>query len=523
MRRVYVAVSALGLLAAYVSAHDVDVIIVGAGWAGMAAADSLARANVSFLVLESTNRTGGRSHSLRFGHPAVWSGVVERGSNWVSGVGGGAAGYRKSAPRAPVENPVYALARAAGLRMVRVPGGADRNMSGYEAVYTSSGDPNGDPGAAIRLKATLAVECINKSSTRVGSNTSVRDGLEACGWNPQSEEEWAVDWAMSGEDENGEPARQQALDCFFPDNSYMWWGPDDHIVTDQHPRGFARLIDTMVQDTIPPGDPRVRLNAAVTSIKYGCGGVVVRTHDGREHSAGQVISTLPLGVLQRNHQALFDPPLPARLAEILDSDGIFMGNLTHVVVQFPHVWWEDRFHKWLSANRGNSEPERRAASGEFSAWHNLNHHTLLPGSKTLLTFLGDPQSSKYEGMSDKDVQDALMIRLREQHPSKTIPEPSAFFISRHGYDPNSYGAYSFFKPGWRDQYFDTLTKPLRAECPKHEDEVRVRLAGEAMCASLNGYTHGGYQSGREAAAAYLFDIGKGPNPRHMDELSLCDW
>ena len=53
-------------------AMEVDVIIVGAGWAGMAAADSLARAaNVSFLVLEASNRTGGRVRPLAFGDPKV--------------------------------------------------------------------------------------------------------------------------------------------------------------------------------------------------------------------------------------------------------------------------------------------------------------------------------------------------------------------------------------------------------------------------------------------------------------------
>ena len=57
----------------------VDVVIVGAGWSGMAAADSLARANVSFLVLESSNRTGGRTHAITFGHSDVWRGVIERG------------------------------------------------------------------------------------------------------------------------------------------------------------------------------------------------------------------------------------------------------------------------------------------------------------------------------------------------------------------------------------------------------------------------------------------------------------
>ena len=57
-----------------------------------------------------------------------------------------------------------------------------------------------------------------------------------------------------------------------------------------------------------------------------------------------------------------------------------------------------------------------------------------------------------------------MHRVRAQHPAVSIPDPSAFYISRHGYDPNSYGAYSYFKPGWRDKYFRQLTKPLLGEC-----------------------------------------------------------
>ena len=64
--------------------------------------------------------------------------------------------------------------------------------------------------------------------------------------------------------------------------------------------------------------------------------------------------------------------------------------------------------------------------------HNLNHVSLLPGSQSLLTFLGDPQSSVYEALPDATVSAALMKRLREQHPQAHIPPPSDFFISRHG-------------------------------------------------------------------------------------------
>ena len=436
------------------TAEPVDVVIVGAGWAGMAAADSLARANVSFVVLESSNRTGGRSHAITFGDSSVWRGVVERGSNWVSGVAppgvqkGGAGGVAKGMKHVPWENPVYTLAKQVGLSMARIPGSADGNMSGYNAVYTSGGDINGDPGGRIRTRGNAALDCLNSSWARKAPKTEpVREGLRHCGWVPHTEEEFAVDWAMSGEDANGEPARRESLVSFDPDASYQWWGPDDQFVTDQHPRGFARMVDYMVRDTVPPGDPRVMLNSTVTKMAYDCSGVAVSTKDGRMFQAQQVISTLPLGVLQRNHTTMFEPPLPEKQAELLSPDSHFlMGNLTHVVIQFPKIWWDDDIPKWLSANKGSNltaagGPDGGGvnAAGDFSLWHNLNHKSILPGSHTLLTFLGDPQSTVYEGLPDAQVQAAVVQRLRLQHPRVDIPEPSAFFISRHGYDINSYG------------------------------------------------------------------------------------
>lgn len=51
---------------------------------------------------------------------------------------------------------------------------------------------------------------------------------------------------------------------FLPDASYQWWGPDDQFVVEQHPRGYARMLDTMVNDSVPTGDPRVVFDAEVS-------------------------------------------------------------------------------------------------------------------------------------------------------------------------------------------------------------------------------------------------------------------
>merc|ERR1719223_955457 len=100
----------------------------------------------------------------------------------------------------------------------------------------------------------------------------MRTALIACGWEPQSDLEWAVDWGLTA-DSAGMPASQQSLWGALPDPSYDWWGDGDMFVFDQHPRGYARLLDELVKDDVPPGDERLVLNAFVTKIQYDISGV----------------------------------------------------------------------------------------------------------------------------------------------------------------------------------------------------------------------------------------------------------
>src|SRR3954452_13096393 len=57
---------------------DADVLVVGAGLAGLAAARELRRAGKEPLVLEATRRVGGRAHSVRLGEA-----TANLGGEWV--------------------------------------------------------------------------------------------------------------------------------------------------------------------------------------------------------------------------------------------------------------------------------------------------------------------------------------------------------------------------------------------------------------------------------------------------------
>ena len=75
--------------------EQADVVVVGAGMAGLIAARDLLAANVSVFVLEARNRVGGRllNHTLKNGA------VVELGGQWVG----------------PTQDRVLALAEELGL------------------------------------------------------------------------------------------------------------------------------------------------------------------------------------------------------------------------------------------------------------------------------------------------------------------------------------------------------------------------------------------------------------------------
>ena len=74
------------------------VIIVGAGFAGLAAADALARGGVEVSVFEARDRVGGRVWSVPFA-----GGVAERGAEFIL----------------PHDSTVIGLAERLGLALVR--------------------------------------------------------------------------------------------------------------------------------------------------------------------------------------------------------------------------------------------------------------------------------------------------------------------------------------------------------------------------------------------------------------------
>ncbi len=85
-----------------------DVVIIGAGIAGVGAAKELSDLGIKCLILEADTRIGGRVYSVPFGEGHR----SDLGASWIHGLGPGAGVMRKYDR---MTNPVYDIAVQEGI------------------------------------------------------------------------------------------------------------------------------------------------------------------------------------------------------------------------------------------------------------------------------------------------------------------------------------------------------------------------------------------------------------------------
>jgi len=271
-----------------------DVIVIGAGVAGLAVARDLTAAGVRVLLLEARNRLGGRVMTR---HTA--EGPVELGAEFVHGA---------------VEE-VLGVARQASLPLREVERSAPREPAGVAAgradafsaidvllAHVSGNDDESfqrlvdrvDVDRAIKSRALGLVEGYHAADPAKISVQSLIDNTAA--------------------DERPGSERQ-----------FRFVRGYDGLV--------AALFGQVAQELCT-----VRLNAVVKVIAWRSGHVVVRTETGAELTAPQVVVTVPLGVLKAG-AIDFSPQLPDKQDALRRLE---MGPAARVSLQFEGDRWAGR-------------------------------------------------------------------------------------------------------------------------------------------------------------------------------------
>ncbi len=411
-RRRFLQASAAGVAAALVGCADdpdegvdsgdggdaerADVIVVGAGIAGLTAARDLVSAGRSVIVLEASSHVGGRVRTDRSLGVAF-----DLGASWIHGVDG---------------NPITELASQAGAPTVVLDfddvaafdeGGRARSIEEFMTAQVAYEEllemvvEEGSPGRSFAdVVAEVAPEWFDDrmqaffTSAYLTFDTGDLDQL-------------ASDLLDEGEVFEG----------------------DEAVMTDGYDR-IAELLRSGLD---------IRTDTPVTAIEQTDERVVV-TAAGRRFAGEHVVVTVPLGVLKAG-TIEFLPPLPdAHRAAI---DGIGFNAVDKFLFTWDETFWDD-------VDFLVNTTERRDIFNWFA-----NVNSLVPGAHALMTFAFADEARASEAATDDGLIDLVMTRLRDMY-GDDVPSPTAMLRSRWATDPLTLGSYSFTATTTEMEHFDQM-------------------------------------------------------------------
>jgi len=430
-----------------VEPQKTEVLIVGAGVAGLAAFQKLSASGLDVLCVEARDRIGGRILTV---HDPFSPLPVELGPEFIHG--------------RPPE--IWDIVR-------------DANLLAYDcdenAVHMNAGKVE---DAADAWEQVDEITEDMKRVTQHGEDPTFADFVKRS-THSEKAKRWATGYVEGFNAAHKEivgvaslALDEKAADAIEGDRNFR-------IVN-----GYQSIPNYLLAGA-KNGSVRLQLNTIVEAIDWKLESATVHirsalTDESSTIQARRLIITVPLVVLQ---QISFRPEPAEMLAA---AHALRFGQVMRVVFRFDHPWWED--HKdladagfWLSQER------------YFPTWW-----TILPVRAPLLTgWSAGPHADQLLGLPEPEVIKRALEDLSNLtgHASNDLKNSlqAVYFHNWHN-DPFARGAYSYVPAGALRQR-EVLARPV---------ENTLFFAGEAT--EVNGHSatvHGAIATGYRAARQIL--------------------
>ena len=428
------------------------VVVIGAGMAGLAAAQRLAAEGIAVTVIEGRDRIGGRIHtqSILPEGPSL-----DMGAAWIHGVEG---------------NPVSAMCEAYGLNIQ--PFGSDFLLYGISGT-TITFDASGRALTTVQLRQRHAVfvqlyEHLQRTEASTVSGVSLSVRLD------RLMDVLKVDVALR-------PLMQAAIarvseDDFGADSDQLaGWALSEGGDVQGGDAVISSGYSTLVQRLSEGLD--IRFGETVETVRYDDQGISLSTQR-QVFEADAVVVTVPLGVLKAN-AIRFEPALPAPKQAAITRLG--MGAYNKLWLCFDRVFWPDNIDI-LCRETG--------VSGRWNAWYAMNK---VGKGAVLCALFGGSTADAIEREEEEVVLEEALAVLRQIF-SDRVGTLKGHHVTRWRQDPFARGAYSYAHVATQPEDRQHLAAPIGA---------RVFFAGEATSPLYSATVHGAYASGLRAAAEYL--------------------
>jgi monoamine oxidase len=442
-----------------------DVVVIGAGVTGLAAARVLTEAGLSVNILEARDRVGGRIDTRRHAFDAY---PIEVGAEFVQGLPPVLIAY--------VRQMGALLAEVQGPRWLLRPEGA--------TLHPTCGP--------------LLDDALQQFVSTIDADRPFRDFLDL-----------AVDKNLNGSEYALAASRVEEYDAAHADRISSralarQWLAEDRIEGHRAFRlvgGYDQLVGWL-KAAIVPERSVLHLNAPVASVSWRPGDVQVSTAGLLPVAveARRAIVTIPLGVLRAPPGATgavqFDPPVPhlEHAVSRLES-----GSVVKVVLHFKHRFWDDV--RSLGSGPEHSTTLSRSgfmhAHGQiFPVWWTSNPFY----APVLTAWSAGPSAEELSALSDDAVVDraieaaGAVFRLGRGAIDQLL---DGWFFHNWQADPFARGAYSYIATHGLDAQ-ELLVRPVAGT---------LYFAGEATERyGHNAMVHGALAEGERVARRVLTSL-----------------
>jgi monoamine oxidase len=267
-----------------------DVVVIGAGFAGLIAARELGRAGFDVLVLEARDRVGGRTWTdRRLGHD------LELGGTWVHWVQPHSwaemTRYGREIVRSPAAEEAYWLGA----------GGAPRAGPPEQFMALIS---DGQQAIVDDVRAAIP-RAVDPTTGEIGEldALSIQDRFDALGLDDEARCASESVWVGHVNARLDQVGLSSALRWVAATGGH-WQLMHEASATYRVAGGMSGFTRAIAADVAG----EIRLGATVTRVAQAAGGAAVTCADGTEVRARRVISTLPVNAIAGIE---WEPALPA--------------------------------------------------------------------------------------------------------------------------------------------------------------------------------------------------------------------
>jgi monoamine oxidase len=441
-----------------------DVVVVGAGLAGLAAARRLVDAGAEVVVLEARDRVGGRTLTV----PAADGTPIDHGGQWIG----------------PTQDRIAALAERLGVTTYpSYERGLNTEFRDGQAIRFDGQLPDGDPVSAVAMGQ--AIRELDAMAARVPLEAPWT-AEEALAWDSQTVETWlqarvgsdlARSWLREAIRSTlaAEARDLSLLHTLFVIGSAGGIAPLLATAGGAQERRFhqgAQAISIRLAESL---GGRVVLGAPAQVVRHGEAGVVVEA-EGRTVTAGRAILAMPPAIAGRIG---YRPALPGWRSQL--TQRVPMGSVIklHAVYEEP-FWRQEGLSGFAVSDRG-----------PVTIVYDNSPEDGSPG--VLVGFIEGEQARSWARRNRADRRAGVLACLADYFGERA-GRPRELLERSWADEEYSGGCFAgYFPPGVWTSFGQALREPIG----------RLHWAGTETATAWTAFMEGAVQSGQRAADEVL--------------------